>query len=235
MQAILFDLDGTLLPHDIDDFLPRYLALLTRTFAETLPGVDLARLVMASTQVMLANDGSHTNEEAFWSDFAPRFAQPRAELEPQFFDFYRERFPALGAAITPEASARTVVAACRELRLKTVLATNPLFPRLAIDERLRWAGLDAAQFDLITSYENMHYCKPHPGYFREIAEALGVPVHDCLMVGNDVKQDLQPAAAAGMQTCLVVNAYQVPAASGFAPDYCCPLAAVPDLLRRSSS
>jgi HAD superfamily hydrolase (TIGR01509 family) len=231
IRAVLFDLDGTLLAHDIDAFLARYLALIGRRFADTVPGVDVPRLVMAASAAMLRNDGSRTNEQAFWNDFAPRFSQSRAALEASFTDFYRNDFPALGAGIVPEPGVRDVVAACREQGWLVVVATNPVFPRLAIDERLRWAGLDAALFDRVTSYEWMRYCKPHTGYFRQIAEELGTAAAECLMVGNDVGLDLQPAAAAGMRTCLLANAFQVGTATGFQPDYTCALGAVPGLSR----
>jgi HAD superfamily hydrolase (TIGR01509 family) len=230
IQALLFDLDGTLLPHDVGTFLGRYFEAIGRRFAPRLPGVDVPRLVLASSQAMLRNDGSRTNEEAFWSDFAPRIAQPRAALEAMFTDFYRHDFPTLGAGIVPEPGVADVVAACRDQGLRLVVATNPVFPRLAIDERLRWAGLDPALFERVTSYEWMCYCKPHPGYFRQVAEELGRAPADCLMVGNDVGLDLQPAAAAGMRTCLLSNAYQV-AGSDFQPDHTCELTAVPALVR----
>jgi HAD superfamily hydrolase (TIGR01509 family) len=232
-KAILFDLDGTLLSHHVETFLARYLRLVGQRFAESLPGVDVPRLVLASSQVMLRNDGSRTNEEAFWSDFAPRFDRPRTELEAMFTDFYRRDFPQLGADIAPEPAVADAVAACREQRLRLAVATNPVFPRLAIDERLRWAGLDSALFDRVTSYEWMRYCKPHPGYFRQLAEDLGEAPADCLMVGNDVGLDLQPAAATGMHTCLVSNAYQV-AAAGFRPDHTCSWDDLPGLARPST-
>lgn len=230
LHAILFDLDGTLLPHDIDEFLPRYLALVNKRFAERLPGIDVARLIMASTGSMLHNDGSRTNEAAFWSDFAPRFTRPRAELEAMFLEFYARDFPRLGAGIAPEPEAAAIVAACRARGLRTVLATNPVFPRVAIDERMRWAGLDPALFERVTSYEWMCYSKPHPGYYRQIAEELRLAPEACLMVGNDIGRDLQPAAAVGMRTCLVANAYQVAAEDAYRPDYVCSLGGVLDLL-----
>jgi FMN phosphatase YigB (HAD superfamily) len=231
IEAVLFDLDGTLLPHDVDTFLARYLGLVGRRFAESLPGVDVPRLVLAASEAMLRNDGSRSNEEAFWRDFAPRFSRSRAALEALFTDFYRNDFPALGSGMVPEPGARDVVAACRARGLRIVVATNPVFPRVAIDERLRWAGLDAALFDRVTSYEWMRFCKPHTGYFRQIAEELGLATAGCLMVGNDVGLDLQPAAAAGMRTCLLANAYQVATATGFQPDFACALGAVPGLAR----
>ena len=70
-----------------------------------------------------------------------------------------------------------------------VLATNPIFPRIATENRIRWAGLGPDDFALITTYENSTYCKPNPAYYREILEKLGRKAEECLMVGNDVVED----------------------------------------------
>ena len=48
----------------------------------------------------------------------------------------------------------------------------------------------------------MHHCKPSKGYFLEIAEVMGVKPEECLMVGNDVSDDM-PARTAGMQVFLL--------------------------------
>ena len=69
------------------------------------------------------------------------------------------------------------------------LASNPVFPLTAQKKRMLWAGVNPDDFALITSYENSHYCKPNPLYFKEIAERLGVKPSDCLMVGNDTTED----------------------------------------------
>ena len=231
LRSILFDLDGTLLMHDIEQFLPKYLGLITRQLGGRFPDCDLVSLIMKSTMFMMQNNGTRTNEEAFWADFLPRIDRPREELEPLFIEFYERDFPSLGAGIEREPEAAALIAACRSRGLRVALATNPIFPRMAIDERLRWAGIDPGHFDLVTSYEWMRFSKPHPGYYRQVADELAIAPAECLMVGNDIGQDLVPAAAAGMRTCLLDNAFQV-AANGpkeFTPDYTCKLSEVADL------
>jgi FMN phosphatase YigB (HAD superfamily) len=64
---------------------------------------------------------------------------------------------------------------------------------------MRWAELDESWFELITSYETMHACKPDRRYFEHVAQMLGVSPEECLMVGDDAELDL-PAADAGMRT-----------------------------------
>ena len=82
------------------------------------------------------------------------------------------------------------------------IATNPIFPARAIEHRLEWAGVGDIPFDLVTAYENMHTSKPSPDYYREIADLLSVSPEVCVMIGNDVQRDIEPAQAAGMHTFL---------------------------------
>ena len=222
-QAILFDLDGTLLPLEFNDFVSGYFAALEKYFWGVFPDGGLAKMITASTQEMLQNDGTKSNSDAFWFDFVKLTGRPREELEPMFEEFYRKDFAGLcpeGLVYFPEAS--QVVAAVRDKGIRTVLATNPLFPRIAIEHRMAWAHLDTGLFDFITDYENMRFSKPNPAYYRQISEELDVPAGDCLMVGNDIGLDLVPARAAGMMTYLVENDYEVPA-DDFNADYTGPL------------
>jgi len=71
-----------------------------------------------------------------------------------------------------------------------VLATNPVFPMNTQKRRLHWAGADESDFALITSYENSRACKPNVRYYEEILQKLGASASDCIMVGNDVTEDM---------------------------------------------
>ena len=82
------------------------------------------------------------------------------------------------------------------------LATNPIFPTLAVLERLRWSGVDPDAFSFVPGLETMSTCKPRIDYYLELATILNVDPSDCLMVGNDMEQDL-PASEVGMGTYLV--------------------------------
>ena len=83
-----------------------------------------------------------------------------------------------------------------------MLATNPLFPAIATQSRIRWAGLSPDDFELYTTYETSHFCKPNPDYYREILEKVGCRAEECLMVGNDAAEDLA-AAETGMRVFLL--------------------------------
>ena len=73
---------------------------------------------------------------------------------------------------------------------RVALATTPLFPAIATHSRARWAGLNPEDFDLITTYENSRHSKPNPAYYQDVIEALGVKPEECVMVGNDVDEDM---------------------------------------------
>ncbi len=87
-------------------------------------------------------------------------------------------------------------------RLQVVIATNPMFPRTAVETRLEWAGVPASDFPytLITTYENMHAVKPHQAYYQEILDKVGCKAENALMVGDDWQRDIEPAAALGLFT-----------------------------------
>ena len=90
-KTVLFDLDGTLLPMDQDAFTKGYFTLLVQKLAPH--GYDPAALVdniWAGTAVMVANDGTRTNEEAFWSKLVHIYGEKVRQDIPLFDAFYRE-------------------------------------------------------------------------------------------------------------------------------------------------
>jgi HAD superfamily hydrolase (TIGR01549 family) len=203
IEAILFDLDGTLLDVDMDDFLDRYLLKLS-THLNYADPERFAKNIWASTGAMVKNtDPALTNEDAFLQHFFKWIEQPQNEVMQLITDFYQHVFPSLQADAGPFPHTQTAVNAARKLQCPLVLATNPIFPLAAIKHRLTWAGLAAEDFALITAYENMHFTKPNPQYYREIASKLNVNPHNCIMVGNDIMFDIQPAKEAGFKTYFV--------------------------------
>ncbi len=186
-------------------FLSEYFRAITAHVAGVVAPDRFLQALLLGTDEMLANrDSGRTNQQVFRDAFFARVGSTEAELLPMFEDFYRARFPDLRPHARALPEARMLVVAVQEMGLRTAVATNPVFPRMAIEERIRWAGLADLPFDLITSYEVMHACKPHREYFREVARRLDCRMEDCLMVGNDVVVDLEGARAVGMQTFHVV-------------------------------
>lgn len=205
IHTILFDLDGTLLPMDQDAFVRLYIGLLCKALAPH--GYDPKQLsdgLMQGIAAMYKNDGSRTNEEAFWQAFTAVVGEHvRADL-PLFDAFYRTEFEGAKAACGFNPRAKETVAALKAMGFRVALATNPLFPAVATHSRIRWAGLDPEDFELVTTYEDSTFCKPNPAYYLEVAARLGVSPAECLMVGNDAHEDTA-AQHAGMQVFLLTD------------------------------
>ena len=76
-KALLFDLDGTLLPMDMDAFTKAYFHGVTRKFAHLLPPDKLISDILHGTASMVKScDRNSTNREVFWADFAARVRSP---------------------------------------------------------------------------------------------------------------------------------------------------------------
>jgi FMN phosphatase YigB (HAD superfamily) len=204
IHAILFDLDDTLLTTNLDTFLPGYFRALSTKLSPLVPPKAFVESLLISTRIMAApHDPALTNQQVFEADFFPRLGLAEGTLRPIFDAFYRDDFPRLRALTSPRPEARATVQAAFRCSRHVVIATQPVFPLAAIQQRLDWAGVAGLPYRLVTSYENMHFCKPMPEYYLEIASVLGCLPENCLMVGNDPDQDIEPARRAGMATHLV--------------------------------
>lgn len=205
IKVVLFDLDGTLLPMDQDAFTGDYFKRLAVKLAPYgYEPNQLIKDVWAGTAAMVKNDGSVTNEDAFWKKFEEFYGEKVYGEKDVFEDFYRNEFQEVKASCGFNEKAAKAVQYVKEKGLRVALATNPLFPSIATESRIRWAGLLPEAFELYTTYENASYCKPNPNYYKAIVEQLGVNAEECLMVGNDVKEDMI-AESLGMKVFLVTD------------------------------
>ncbi len=211
IKAILFDLDDTLIHNPMDAFIPAYFSALTKKVAALVPPQKFIEQLQASTRAMIKNnDPARTNAEIFDADFFPKLGFAREQLMPVFDDFYAREYRDLCVYVQPIDAARDVVARAFERKHHVVIATNPLFPRTAIVQRLEWGGLDRFDYALVTDYETMHACKPNPVYYREIVARIGVEPSECVMVGNEVANDIAPARKAGLKTFWITDAGAFP-------------------------
>ena len=205
IHMILFDLDGTLLPMDQEVFTRAYFRRLAEKLAPR--GYDPEQLVKGiweGTEAMVRNDGSRINEKAFWDCFSRRFGERVLADKPVFEAFYREDFPSLAQVCGHNSQAAETVRSLRQQGFRLALATNPIFPAVATESRIRWTGLEPEEFELITTYENTSFCKPNPSYYRDILLRLGCRGEECLMVGNDAQEDLA-AREAGIEVFLLTD------------------------------
>lgn len=205
IKAVLFDLDGTLLPMDENRFVKSYFTSLAKKMAPHGYTPDtLIKAIYAGMEAMIRNDGSCTNEQKFWTAFQRFFGADVRKDEEIFNEFYREEFQLVRHDCGFAPLAAEVIRTVRDLGLRVILATNPLFPPIATQSRARWAGLEPADFELITTFDNSSFCKPNPEYYREILGKLGLEPEECLMVGNDVTEDMMTREL-GMQVFLLTD------------------------------
>ncbi|MFW5789873.1 MAG: HAD family hydrolase [Halanaerobiaceae bacterium] len=188
---ILFDLDGTLLPMDMDNFLEKYFVALGSHFSNQVDKKKFIDSLLKATGSMIKNDGELTNKEVFIKEFFRMLPELNHEETLESFDeFYSQKFPFLGDNINKDPKTVKAIEILKANNKSLILATNPVFPIEAVESRLKWIGLSPDHFDFITSYGNMHYCKPNLYYYQEILDKMEISSENSLMVGNDEKEDM---------------------------------------------
>lgn len=205
IKNIFYDLDGTLLPMEMDEFMKCYFYNISVKMASH--GYDPDKLpehIWTGTKAMVINDGSKTNEEAFWECFE-KLENVDEDDKKLFEDFYANEFDKVRESCGYNEKVPKLIATVRDMGLNQVLATNPLFPQIATQKRAAWAGINVDDFLDYTTYENCHYCKPNPKYYEELLTKLGMKAEETLMIGNDVEEDMNAASSLGMKVFLVTD------------------------------
>ncbi|MBQ8869691.1 MAG: HAD family hydrolase [Oscillospiraceae bacterium] len=205
ITTVLFDLDGTLLPMDQDIFIKDYFSRIAAKMAGQ--GYDPKQLVDTiwhGTVAMIKNTSDRSNEAVFWELAVSVYGEKILSDKRYFDEFYETEFDKIKAVCGCNSAANEAVHKIKEQGKRIALATNPIFPARATEWRIGWAGLDINDFELVTTYENINRSKPNPEYYLEIAERLDVKPEECLMVGNDVGDDMV-AEKTGMKVFLLTD------------------------------
>ena len=210
-KAVLFDMDGTLVPMDQNAFVKIYFGELSRIVATTglLTPEKTVESIWYGTKCVVKNDGSKPNIEVFWENFSSFTAIVGSDLQllrDTCDEFYTKEFHRAKAACKENPLARIAVELARgNGSRKVVLASNPVFPKVGQISRLSWVGLNESDFDLVTAYEHQRFCKPNPKYYLDICDYLGVAPCECLMIGNDEREDAKAASEAGLDCFLITD------------------------------
>lgn len=198
--TLLLDLDDTLLDSNMEDLIPAYFQALSGYLHEFITPEKMIPALLGGTKRMMENkDPERFLFEVFDDYFYPKIGLDRKDLQPKINRFYDDIFPDLKFLINQRQASIDFVKWAFSKDIRVVIATNPIFPLKAVHHRLRWADLSPEEYpyELITSYENSHFTKENISYFPEILGKLGWPDGPVVMVGNDLKMDIEPALAAG--------------------------------------
>lgn len=204
LNTIVFDLDGTLLPLDMDKFMHTYFNEMGIAFRDMTDPKLLVENIWKATDTMIENLEPRTNEEVFMEAFSKLIDGDLEVYKKRFDKFYDEGFLKVQEAAYSLPLIKDAVTTLKEKGYKIVVATNPMFPRKAIIHRIHWAGFEEKDFSYITCYENNHYCKPQIQFYEEVLKEIDKTPEECMMVGNDVEEDLV-AGKLGMQTYLITD------------------------------
>ncbi len=204
-KAVLFDLDGTLLPMDQDEFVKTYFGSLSKRMAQYgYEPQTLIATIWAGTKAMMKNDGTRLNSEVFWEKFLETFGEGFEKDRETFDDYYNNEFYSVQDICGQNLLAKETVDRIKAAGLRVALATQPIFPEIATRHRTKWAGLDFSDFEVVTTFENIGFCKPSKEYYLEVCRRMDISPSECLMVGNDVDDDM-PACVTGMDVFLLTD------------------------------
>lgn len=202
IKAIMFDLDGTLLPTDDKEFTKTYFKLLCQKFMGL--GYDKDKImgsVLKGVELMRNNEGKCFNREVFWNNFKKEHnLDSEEEMYSIFTEFYLNEFKQTKLVCEENPYASKVVKFCREKGLKTILSTSPFFPIEGVTTRLEFVGLKEDDFDYISYCDNSTYSKPNIKFYEEILNNVKLEPHEVIMFGNSEKDDGKPTKKLGIKT-----------------------------------
>lgn len=203
-NTVLFDLDGTLLPINGEAFEAIYFKGLSSYFLDKYEPKEFIKLIWTATKAMVLDTSSKTNEEAFMDALQALVNEDITWMQERFNQFYLNEFDQIKIAVTPNPSIQEAVKLLKEKGYRLIIATNPMFPKIAIEKRIEWTGCDRNDFEYVTSFEKNHYCKPQLKFYEEVLSDLNLDASQCLMVGNDINEDMI-VSKLNMSTYLITN------------------------------
>jgi FMN phosphatase YigB (HAD superfamily) len=205
IKAVLLDLDNTLLENPDEAFANAYLQLIDSFFHERF-GVQSIRSHVLTALRHLHEPSRNlrlSNLDSLTQTLSPHVQLTPMQLLDAFQIFYDDLFPQLKTCVRPiHPVPRSLVEYLLQEKLTVVIATNPIYPESGVYQRLEWAGLSdlVSEFALITHAGNMHFAKPDPAYYAELVARVGIEPDEAIMVGDSLKNDIRPAAQAGLRT-----------------------------------
>ncbi len=203
-DTILFDLDGTLLPMDLDKFMKLYFGHLGEFFKDKVNPELMMKYVLKATETVITVNDGRSNEDKFMETFSEFTKDNYEYFRDGFLTFYQTAFSNVQASTYQSSEMRESVTLLKEKGYKVAIATNPLFPMVANVERIKWAGFEPEEFDYVSCFEDSFSTKPHTMYYQGVLDKINKQPENCYMIGNDIKDDLA-AKKLGIETYIITN------------------------------
>ncbi len=193
-MTVMLDLDDTLLGGVAEHFMPAYLDALGQFFSPDDPNRSIRKVINAIMAMVDNQDPAKSLEQVFDETFYPSMGLVKSEIIDKIYEFYETVHATLQPTTHVIPGAHEFIAALRERGRDIVIATNPLFPRIATSQRLAWAGfpIDRSGFKLVSTYEGFHFAKPNPAYYQEILAQTGCAEQPVVMMGDSLSNDGEP-------------------------------------------
>lgn len=209
IKAVFFDLDGTLLPNNEKKFALIYYNELYKKVAQFgITRIKLYKALKKGAKAMIKNDGNILNEDLFWREVVSVLGNEILQHMDILDEFFENEYKRTFRALEYCPYSKKIVDFCRKNGIKTVLATNPIFPKKAVLNRLLYVNLSEEDFDYISTYSNSHFCKPNPKYYEEILRKLNLKPEETIAFGNHKIDDFDSAKKANIKCYLVDYKYE---------------------------
>ena len=202
VTTVLWDLDGTLVGFRQRTFEVLMPMVAAAAFADLMPPSRFLGTLKEILPQVRANAGEDTNHELLVGLIAERVGCGHDHIDARLRRLAGSGFPLLRRCFYPRSGAPELVGELAARGLRQVVATNPLWPLDTVLARLAWGRIDAGWFAFIASGESMSRSKPRVGYYSELLHLLGLHPQECVMIGNDARND-SPASALGIRVYLL--------------------------------
>ena len=188
IEAVLFDLDGTLL-----DSAPDLAAAVNKMRTDR----GMIELPCASFRAMVGAGARGMLSVAF--DMNPA----DDDFEAMKLEFFANYEKCLIQQTVAFAGVSELIAKIKLAEIKWAVVTNKSqrFTKPLTDAMSLFSSAGA-----VVSGDTTPYSKPHPAPLLEAANRLGIPPENCLYVGDD-ERDIVAGRAAGMQTVAAAYGY----------------------------
>ena len=203
IKAVLLDLDNTLLHNPDRQFAQAFLQKLNNHFQLTTHIENVSVYFRQGIQALNGDrDWVQTNTQVMANIISDATNTPIDIIHDALISFYKTEYGDLKQYTSPIANTETLIEQLLAQNIAVAIVTNPLYPQIAILERLEWAEISQwiDELSFITHSDNMHFSKPHPAYYAEVVARIGIEPDEAIMVGDSTTNDIQPAETIGIHT-----------------------------------